>query len=103
MTLRSLIYFILTLVLTAAPSAARPASSSSQPRWGHCRQSASRSRLSSPLLAEFHSRSWRWFVACDEAAWKKVDHIGFTRKCQSRPLNVAGRKTIGHLYVIKCT
>ena len=42
------------------------------------------------LLAEFHSPSWTWFVACDEAASKKVeDHIGFTRKCQSQPLTFA--------------
>lgn len=26
-----------------------------------------------PLLAQFHSPSWTWFVACDEAAWKKVE------------------------------
>jgi hypothetical protein len=37
------------------------------------------SAVLAPLLAEFHSPSWTWVVACDEAAWKKVeDHIGFT-------------------------
>jgi hypothetical protein len=31
------------------------------------------------LLAQYHSPSWTWFVACDEAAWSKIaDHIGFT-------------------------
>jgi hypothetical protein len=33
----------------------------------------------SPLLGKYHSPSWTWVVACDEAAWTKIaDHIGFT-------------------------
>ena len=32
-----------------------------------------------PLLAQYHSPSWTWFVVCDEAGWKQFeDHIGFT-------------------------
>jgi hypothetical protein len=33
----------------------------------------------SPLLTRYHSPSWTWVVACDEAAWTQVEsHIGFT-------------------------
>jgi hypothetical protein len=37
------------------------------------------SAILAPLLAQYQTPSWTWFVACDEAAWTKVaDHIGFT-------------------------
>ena len=37
------------------------------------------SAVLAPLLAQYHSPSWTWFVACDESSWKKIeDHIGFT-------------------------
>jgi hypothetical protein len=44
------------------------------------RLSVSRSKRSwPPFLAQYHSPSCTWFVACDEAAWGKVaEHIGFT-------------------------
>lgn len=81
MTLQKLIYLVLTLVLAAVPATAQtPRSSSSPRRSERSPQSASRSRLSlAPLLAQFHSPSWTWFVVRDEAGWKQFeDHIGFT-------------------------
>jgi hypothetical protein len=78
--LRSLIYLVLALVLTAAPAAAQTRIQFFSSKVGalptECQQE---SAVLAPLLAQFHSPSWTWFVACDEAAWKKVeDHIGFT-------------------------
>jgi hypothetical protein len=37
------------------------------------------SAVLAPLLAQFRSPSWTWFVVRDEAGWKQFeDHIGFT-------------------------
>jgi hypothetical protein len=37
------------------------------------------SAVLAPLLAQYHSPSWTWFVVCDESGWKQFeDHIGFT-------------------------
>jgi hypothetical protein len=80
MTLRSLIYLVLSLVLLTSLANAQPVSSSTRRRSEHSRQSANRSRRSWPRFSpSFTAPSWTWFVACDEAAWSKVaDHIGFT-------------------------
>jgi hypothetical protein len=80
MTLQKLIYLVLALILTAAPAAAQTRIQFFSAKVGalpqECQQEAA---VLSPLLTQFHSPSWTWFVACDESDWKKVeDHIGFT-------------------------
>jgi hypothetical protein len=72
MTLRSLIYFVLALVLTAAPAAAQTRIQFYSSKVGalptECQQE---SAILAPLLAQYHSPSWTWFVACDEAAGER--------------------------------
>jgi hypothetical protein len=44
-----------------------------------CQKCQAEAAILSSLLAQYHSPSWTWFVACDEAAWNKVaDHIEFS-------------------------
>jgi hypothetical protein len=75
MNLRSLIYLVFALVLTAAPATAQTRIQFFSAEVGalpsECQQE---SAVLAPLLAQFHSPSWTWFVACD--AWKKVEDQG---------------------------
>ena len=80
MTLRSLIYLVLALTLTAPPATAQTRIQFYSAKVGalptECQQE---SAVLAPLLAQFHSPSRTWFVACDESVWKKIeDHIDFT-------------------------
>jgi hypothetical protein len=69
---------IALLILAALPAVAQTHIQFFSSKTGavptECQQEAA---ILAPLLTEFHSPSWTWIIACDEAAWHRVElHIG---------------------------